>query len=293
MDPLITKISEAEKDVHINIYKLCKSYGVDIINKDGEYMLDLSMVPEHVLSRIEELLLLRSSDKQFTQKTARESPASQLGQGTPTPAIAPELTTGAGPSMSSKPEKKKSVKISLEAAPEKILDNDFLEKKRSSLFDSIQLRIKKKIKECTKKIHKHKHSYVEKNYAKDLEDGDDEADGDAYSVDLNEEAPEGSLDEESAAEYSAYSSEDEGGTKTDDIDDDKTEISSSNIVNPTDIEQFTDDAEGDSDEEGDDQVLLPPDDSDIPMKSRFHYYKTLLEGQIDFGVFDHSVNLGL
>src|SRR4051794_18079232 len=59
--------------------------------------------------------------------------------------------------------------------------------RKTAAFDSTQLRVKKKIKECIKKILKHKRVYIEKNYGRDLNDRDDDVSPADYDVEPDEE----------------------------------------------------------------------------------------------------------
>ena len=183
---------------------------------------------------------------------------------------------------------------------------------------SVQQRIRRKVKDMYKKISKHRHVYVEKNYEQELADRDDDAgdapdeDVDAMSTteDVEEENPleEPELDEtlrngeEEEAMIDETTVDDRTEKSEDDDDDEKTVYS--NADDTSDGEDDERDDETDPDGVTEDTMMTTTLDDEIvdtftnngendarinfgdsTMSDRILYYKTLLETQcsLDFG----------
>ena len=140
-------------------------------------------------------------------------------------------------------------------------------------FTPVQLLVRKRVRECTKQINKHKRVFVEKNYGntKDTDNMDDSdcgvVDDDITDAQLGIEVPEKEVFDESEV--------DEEEEVEEDID------AEEEVINEDDYEENINIA--------DDEDDIKIDFGTSTVKDRFIYYSTILNG-IDFG---NLSNLGL
>ena len=217
-----SQIEAASKEQHLWITDYLNSEKLGLIQKNDRLFVDLKSLTLKALNDIEtyfffnkpknEKRLSRYNSFMHLHNTKPELQSSMM------PTNTPVLQSRVVSTRLSEEKREKRVTIVTEMTSDL---NDFADlenrmKAQLTLSES-QLRIRTKVKDCIKKLSKHKHVYVEKNYGQDIEDKDDDEnipDDDTEEADIDIE---GIVDEEDDNSESEENEEDEIVDENDDI----------------------------------------------------------------------------
>jgi hypothetical protein len=287
----------ASKDKHISIYKLLESNGHPLVKRNGQYYLDLSKLTVPLREKILEIL--------------HSSPEPELESANSNEEIIPPKQPILQSSIEEAIVKKSEKRVTI-CAPVKDSEDDDpaveVRTKKVMILPPTQVRIKKKLRECIKKISKHKRVATEKEDTRNVEvdvEGDGDVDDTQEAADAggeeepSEEAPEELISEnvddddaQNDEEPSELDNETDYLGEDEEREEDEDEKETDDDDDVTTADQKTDEtsAEGEDDVEGDDEIeetgltdthtrLNLLDGSTI---ERFLYYQQLMNN-IDFG----------
>ena len=330
---LKTGIECAEKDKQISIYRYLRVKNVPIIEKDNRLHVDIYKLPSTSFDDIWAIISGKTSDDIRRAKKGKgkeiergkdrsisieEKPQIMLESSADASLVLPfssitSSSTSVPVPASTSTSFERRVTI-MDSKPEEDEESDDATEQRMKKgppLNPTQIRIQKKLRDCAKRISKHRRVYVEKSYEQDIHDHDEDVDvlvedgGDADDENENEPEPETAegVDEDEDDEKEGGTGLGGDGGQDETVDDEDMKTDNDDTDNDSHTDYSHSDADPDleiSDDEGSemetdmestmDNVNVRLNFSKYHLTDRFSFYMDLMTKDIPFG--DCS-NLGI